>query len=88
MIQAMRRLLAGTFRRVSIEGSEPADAQSVIRANFGVFVLNGLFFPTAQRVLGPGLLLTWFVSTLTPSAFVIGLSDAGVTVRTFVRVAF
>jgi hypothetical protein len=31
-------------------------------------VLNGLFFPTAGKILGAGLLLTWFLNELTPSA--------------------
>jgi len=37
-------------------------------ANFAAIALNGLFFPTAGRILGAGLLLTWFVSDLTQSA--------------------
>ncbi|HEX6044107.1 MAG TPA: hypothetical protein VFZ22_06430 [Pyrinomonadaceae bacterium] len=37
-------------------------------ANFAAVAINGLFFPTAGRILGAGLLLTWFVSDLTPSA--------------------
>ena len=36
-------------------------------------VLNGLFFPTAQRILGPGLLLTWFATQLAPAALWVGL---------------
>jgi hypothetical protein len=30
-------------------------------SNFGAIVLNGLFFPTAGKILGAGLLLTWFL---------------------------
>jgi MFS family permease len=44
-----------------------------LQANFGAIVLNGLFFPTAGKILGAGLLLTWFLNELTPSAFVVGL---------------
>jgi MFS family permease len=44
-----------------------------LRANFAAIVLNGLFFPTAGKILGAGLVLTWFVSDLTRSAFVVGL---------------
>jgi len=42
-------------------------------SNFGAIVLNGLFFPTAGKILGAGLLLTWFLDELKASAFVIGL---------------
>jgi MFS family permease len=41
--------------------------------NFGALIANGFFFPIAGKILGTGLLLTWFVSDLTDSAFVAGL---------------
>ena len=41
--------------------------------NFAAIVLNGLFFPTAGKILGAGLVLTWFVSDLTSAAWVVGL---------------
>lgn len=44
-----------------------------VPVNFSAIALNGLCFPTAGRILGAGLLLTWFVSDLTPSAIWVGL---------------
>jgi MFS family permease len=41
--------------------------------NFGAIVLNGLFFPTAGKILGSGLLLAWFLDEMGASTFVIGL---------------
>lgn len=41
--------------------------------NFGAIVLNGLFFPTAGKILGAGLLLAWFLDELGASTFLIGL---------------
>lgn len=32
--------------------------RDALPANFGAVVLNGLFFPTAGKILGAGLLLT------------------------------
>jgi hypothetical protein len=50
-----------------------SDRLSTLQANFAAIVLNGLFFPTAGKILGAGLLLTWFLNELTPSAAVVGL---------------
>ena len=47
--------------------------RTTLQANFAAIVLNGLFFPTAGKILGAGLLLTWFLNELTSSAFVVGL---------------
>lgn len=71
--------LAAVFRllpvRVADEDFKGA-SESVRRstpANFAAIALNGLCFPTAGRILGAGLLLTWFISDLTISAFWVGL---------------
>jgi MFS family permease len=73
-----RRVFAAIGRRLRI----PIDADDRsgtrasgddLAANFAAIVLNGLFFPTAGKILGAGLVLTWFVSDLTRSAFVAGL---------------
>jgi len=54
--------------------SAPArENREVVRRNFAAIVINGLFFPTAGKILGAGLLLTWFLSEFTMSAFVVGL---------------
>lgn len=50
-----------------------ADAKGNLQADFGAIVVNGLFFPTAGKILGAGLLLAWFVGELTPSAFIASL---------------
>ena len=44
-----------------------------LKHNLAAITLNGLFFPAAGKILGAGLLLTWFVSELTPAAWVVGL---------------
>jgi MFS family permease len=73
-----RRLLAAIGRRLRIP-TGPDDQSGVrmlgddLTANFAAIVVNGLFFPTAGKILGAGLVLTWFVSDLTRSAFVVGL---------------
>jgi MFS family permease len=65
--------LAAIGRRL-IGSRQTAESRRENRAaNFAAIVLNGLFFPTAGKILGAGLLLTWFVSDLTHSAFVVGL---------------
>jgi MFS family permease len=51
----------------------PPAQHEKLDSNFGAIVLNGLFFPTAGKILGAGLLLTWFLDELKASAFVIGL---------------
>jgi MFS family permease len=51
----------------------PETQRANLLSNFGAIVLNGLFFPTAGKILGAGLLLTWFLDELNASAFVIGL---------------
>lgn len=71
---SLRKLLAAFSRLLPVRPSE-SDLQGASEpqrrqfpANFAVIAINGLFFPTAGRILGAGLLLTWFVSDLTPSA--------------------
>lgn len=71
-------LFAAVARRFGIDWNKAAPdlsatARSTLQTNFAAIVLNGLFFPTAGRILGAGLLLTWFLNELTPSAFVVGL---------------
>ena len=71
--------LAAVFRLlpVSVSGDDLKGANEQVRrgvpANFAAIALNGLCFPTAGRILGAGLLLTWFISDLTTSAFWVGL---------------
>jgi hypothetical protein len=65
-LSAIGRPLIGSRHRAEVGDENRA-------ANFAAIVLNGLFFPTAGKILGAGLLLTWFVSELTRSAFVVGL---------------
>jgi MFS family permease len=71
---SLRKLLAAFSRLLPVRPSE-SDLEGASKrerrqfpANFAVIAINGLFFPTAGRILGAGLLLTWFVSDLTPSA--------------------
>lgn len=59
-------------RLIGTGGRAEADRENRA-ANFAAIVLNGLFFPAAGKILGAGLVLTWFVSDLTRSAFVVGL---------------
>jgi MFS transporter len=47
--------------------------RKTLLANFGAIVLNGLFFPTAGKILGAGLLLAWFLDELKSPLFLIGL---------------
>src|SRR5881392_2922741 len=71
--------LAAIFRLlpVSVSGDDLKGVSERVRrgvpANFAAIALNGLCFPTAGRILGAGLLLTWFISELTTSAFWVGL---------------
>ena len=75
----LRKALGNIFRLLPLQASEGDMAgvtdrvQRAVPANFSAIALNGLCFPTAGRILGAGLLLTWFVSDLTPSAFWVGL---------------
>jgi MFS family permease len=75
----VRKALGNFFRILPLQASERDMAgvsdrvQRAVPANFSAIALNGLCFPTAGRILGAGLVLTWFVSDLTPSAFWAGL---------------
>jgi hypothetical protein len=53
------------WRRFTSAAGPPCQLQAL--------ALNGLFFPTAGKILAAGLLLTWFVSELTEVAFWVGL---------------
>src|SRR5215212_5020529 len=72
-------ILAAVFRLlpVRVSGDDLKGVSEQVRrgvpSNFAAVALNGLCFPTAGRILGAGLLLTWFVSDLTTSAFWVGL---------------
>lgn len=75
----IRRVFGAVYGLLPFKGS-PADVEGAsdelrraLPANFAAVALNGLFFPTAGRVLGAGLLLTWFLSELNTSAFVVVL---------------
>ena len=50
-----------------------ATAQRHLRRNFSFGVLNGVFFNFFSALLDPSLVLSWFVSQLTTSNFLIGL---------------
>jgi hypothetical protein len=71
--------LAAIFRLlpVRVSGDDlkgvSEDVRRGVPSNFAAIALNGLCFPTAGRILGAGLLLTWFISDLTASAFWVGL---------------
>jgi MFS family permease len=75
----LREALGNFFRLLPVQASErdfggvSERVRDSVPANFSAIALNGLCFPAAGRILGAGLLLTWFVSDLTPSAFWVGL---------------
>ena len=48
-------------------------AQRHLRRNFSFGVLNGVFLNLFSALLDPSLVLSWFVSQLTTSNFLIGL---------------
>lgn len=50
---------------------QSAEERRILQTNFAAIVLNGLFFPTAGKILGAGLLLTWFLNELTSSAIAV-----------------
>jgi MFS family permease len=69
-------LFAVIARRFPIDWNAAAPdrdrgAKEALQANFAAIVLNGLFFPTAGKILGAGLLLTWFLDELTSSALAV-----------------
>ena len=69
-------LFAAIGRHLPIDwtaaGSErKRGGKETLQANFAAIVLNGLFFPTAGKILGAGLLLTWFLDELTSSALAV-----------------
>ena len=78
-MKVLRAALAKFFRLLPIRATESAlkvddeRATQSVPASFGAIVLNGLFYPTAARVLSPGLLLAWFVSDITSSALWVAL---------------
>ena len=78
-MKALHAALATFFRLLPVRTSEyklqgrNGGPEQSVPASFAAIVLNGLFFPTAARILSTGLVLTWFVSDLTPSAFWVGL---------------
>lgn len=73
------RELAGLFLKLASIQSDAKlekiteEQRRALPANFGAIVLNGLFFPTAGKILGAGLLLAWFLDELHASTFLIGL---------------
>ena len=50
-----------------------ATAQRHLRRNFSLGVLNGVFYNLFSALVDPSLVLSWFVSQLTTSNFLIGL---------------
>jgi MFS-type transporter involved in bile tolerance (Atg22 family) len=77
-VNRIQSLFAGVARLLKVR----ADVEDEVRdtsqrktllANFGAIVLNGLFFPTAGKILGAGLLLAWFLDELKSPLFLIGL---------------
>src|SRR5690606_30613599 len=75
MVDSLRAALAARYRLLPVHASESALAETdeqtrkALPHNFAAIATNGFFFPTAGRIVAAGLLLTWFVSELTPSAF-------------------
>src|SRR5437762_4144476 len=75
----MREVLRAVFRCLPVRAGGPeiaGESERVRRAlpeNFGAIAINGFFFPPAGRIVAAGLLLTWFLSDLNASAFLIGL---------------
>lgn len=75
----LRAFLAAFSRPLPVRPSESdlegedEQARRGLPANFAAIAINGFCFPTAGRILGAGLLLTWFVSDLTPSATLVGI---------------
>ena len=79
MIESIRALLATLYRLLPVHVTDDdlrgldADTREALPANFSAVAVNGFFFPTAGRIVAASLLLTWFVSELTESAFWVGL---------------
>ena len=48
-------------------------SQSEVRRSFALGVFNGALFNFASRLIDPPLVLTWFVSQLTPSNLLVGM---------------
>jgi len=75
MVDSLRAALAALYRLLPVHASESDLAETdeqtrkALPHNFAAIATNGFFFPTAGRIVAAGLLLTWFVSELTPSAF-------------------
>lgn len=78
-MRALRKLFAAVFRILPVSPNEKSFEGKSERvregfpSNFAAIALNGLFFPTAGRILGAGLLLTWFVSDLSASAVLVAV---------------
>ena len=78
-IRLLHEVFAAFFKVLPLNPSEAElrGAQEQVKrslpANFAIVVLNGLCFPTAGRILAAGLLLAWFISDLSDSAFLVGL---------------
>jgi MFS family permease len=73
-LRAVFRLLPVRTREAELEGEGEGEAvRRALPENFAAIALNGFFFPPAGRILGAGLLLTWFLSDLSASAFLVGL---------------
>jgi MFS family permease len=79
MTEQLRHFLTALFHLlpISISDDEFKEVDTVIQkelpTNFSAISTNGFFFPTAGRIVAAGLLLTWFVSELSDSAFWVGL---------------
>ena len=74
----IQSLFAGVARLLKVRADVEDEVQDTsqrktLLANFGAIVLNGLFFPTAGKILGAGLLLAWFLDELKSPLFLIGL---------------
>lgn len=73
-METLRKFLSLFFRLLPVKpkDEEFTGTSERIRenlpSNFAAIAVNGFFFPTAGRILGAGLLLTWFVSDLSSSA--------------------
>jgi hypothetical protein len=74
-VNNLSALFAAAARRFHVDWSSATPNRyggtAALQGNFAAIVLNGLFFPTAGKILGAGLLLTWFLNELTPSAMAV-----------------
>jgi hypothetical protein len=72
ILQLLRTAAAGQMSQ-KIETSINSAQPEIVKRNFRLGVLNGLFYITAETLLDPTLVLVTFLSMLTPSPLLLGL---------------